>query len=202
MSPGLSSVLEIGEANRCSVSVVWRDSPHTRLTYAEQSMPASELPPHRYGTPRSACARPSTMSADTRGGPETHCAGAGSAFGRTGTDAAPAVSGGANPRLTQSARTSALTPSKGSGAGRSGGESASSSPSSPIAWVAASLAMSTSSPSAGVSERLRGDVASSGAAMASARTSEEAVSSPVIKTPKMSHRRMLPHPCEGPQPSA
>src|SRR5690348_11588025 len=49
-SPAWRSSRAIGWATDLSVSVVWRETPQTLLTKAEQSRPLSLVPPHTYGT--------------------------------------------------------------------------------------------------------------------------------------------------------
>lgn len=128
---------------------------------------------------------PRTFPDGTGGGPDTHCTGAGSAFGKTGAAEAPAVIGGTRPATRHDSMTSALAPSKGSGAGRSGTVKF-------AAWtVVSSSGSATSSSGASMSvgmEAARG----AGAAKPCDRTSDEAVSSPTTRTPTRAHRRMLP----------
>src|SRR5687768_7549138 len=79
-SPLRSSAFAIGSDTFWSVSVVCLDTPQTRLTYAEQSIPLTASPPQTYGTPRRDAARRTIAARDRSSG------GAGSrpgAYGRS-----------------------------------------------------------------------------------------------------------------------
>lgn len=141
--------------------------------------------------PRSDWAIPRTLFEGSVGGPDTHCAGGGSATGSTGAGAgvpaeAPAVTVGIRPEAIHASSASAFIPSKGSGAGISGG----------VKEAASRTLSSSSSPSSGSGSASSEATTTGGgdAAKPCVPTSDDAVKSPATRTPTMAHRRMLPTP--------
>ena len=141
--------------------------------------------------PRSDRAIPRTLFEGSVGGPATHCAGGGSATGSTGAAAGapaetPAVTVGIRPEAIHASSASAFIPSKGSGAGISGG----------VTEAVSRMLSSSSSPSPGSGGASSEATTTGGgdAAKPCVPTSDDAVKSPATRTPTMAHRRMLPTP--------
>src|ERR1051326_4582357 len=76
-SPAWSSSLEMACETAARLSVVWRETPQTLLTNAEQSRPLATVPPQTYGTPINWSAFLRISERDSGAGPpDTSCAGA------------------------------------------------------------------------------------------------------------------------------